>query len=467
MSYYILNFTKQSTFNPIKIIVIKFHWNTILIYCKAFIFLLALQTGSVVYSQQELTLKQAWDYTKHNNYTLQQQEVLISKMTEEVSIQKIGYLPTFNAFASYNYVSELARIDIPILLPGLNIPTIEAGVNNQYDLGFMVLQPIFLGFRTTNLVKSATQQLHAQTVQKAVVQNGLLLQVGLLYYNIQLNLMQQDVLSESIKRANNQLQRMHNLFDADQITAFDTLEVANRKLQLHNHLLKLDNLNQILVSKLGHILNKEDLPNIERLTPESVDLTLKELTDYQNQAVQQRPELQQILSLQQAQSFGMKALKSAYYPQIYSSFSYHYARPGVNFFKDEWMDYYTAGVKLQWNLWNWKKDQRKVRQMSYEKQRLGLQNQQLIQNIQQQVKEAYQQLKTTLQQIQLQKQLLQQEKERYRITEEKYQQGQISALDVSTAEHALTQAHLEQQKNYINWYQYRLQLDFANGKIGN
>ena len=76
-------------------------------------------------------------------------------------------------------------------------------------------------------------------------------------------------------------------------------------------------------------------------------------------------------------------------------------------------------------------------------------------------------MKTTLQQIQLQKQLLQQEKERYRITEEKYQQGQISALDVSTAEHALTQAHLEQQKNYINWYQYRLQLDFANGKIGN
>ncbi|MBL7093511.1 TolC family protein [candidate division KSB1 bacterium] len=467
MSYYILNFTKQSTFNPIKIIVIKFHWNTILIYCKAFIFLLASQIGTALYSQQGLTLKQAWDYTKHNNYTLQQQEVLISKMTEEVSIQRAGYLPTLNALASYNYVSELAQLDIPITVPGINIPSIEAGVNNQYDLTFMVVQPIFLGFRTKNLVSSAKQQLQAQSIQKVVVENTLLLQVGLLYYNIQLNLMQQDVLRESIKRADNQLQLMRNLFEADQITAFDTLEVANRILQLNNTVLKLDNLNQVLVLKLGHILNKENLPEIEQLTTESIDLTLKDLADYQNQAKQQRPELQQISSLHKAQTFGMKATRSAYYPQIYSSFSYHYARPGVNFFKDEWMDYYAAGVNLQWNLWSWKKNQRKVQQMKYEVHRLGLQNQQLIQNIQQQVKEAYQQLKTTLQQIQLQKQLLQQEKERYRITEEKYQQGQISALDVSTAEHALTQAHLEQQKNYINWYQYRLQLDFANGKIGN
>ena len=431
------------------------------------IFLLAFQTASVVYGQQGLTLKQAWEITRQNNYTLQQQEIMISKIAEEVFIQKAGYLPTFNASASYNYISELARLDIPITIPGLNIPAIEAGVNNQYDLAFMVLQPIFLGFRTKNLVKSANQQLQAQTVQKAVVQNGLLLQVGLLYYNIQLNLMQQDVLNERIKRADTQLQRMHNLFEAAQITAFDTLEVANRKLQLNNHLFKLHNLNQILVSKLGHILNKENLPEIKRLTPGSVELTLKELTDYQRQAIQQRPELQQIFSLQQAQSFGMKALKSPYYPQIYSSFSYHYARPGVNFFEDEWMDYYTAGVKLQWNLWNWKKDQRKVRQMSYENKRLELQNQQLIQNILQQVKEAYQHLKTTFQQIQLQEQLLHQEKERYRIFEEKYQQGQLSALDVSMADHALTQTHLEQKKNYINWYQYRLQLDFATGVIGN
>jgi len=428
---------------------------------------LVFQTGAVVYAQHGLTLQQSWQITQKNNYTLQQQEILISKIAEEVSIQKTGYLPTFSAAASYSYISELARLDLPITVPGLNIPTIEAGVNNQYNLGVMVMQPIFLGFRTKNLVNSANQQLQAQTVQKTVVQNTLLLQVGLLYYNIQLNLMQQDVLSESIKRANNQLQLMRNLFEAAQMTAFDTLEVANRKLQLKNQLLKLDNLNQILNTKLGHILNKEDLPEIERLTPEAVALTLKELTDYQNQAIQQRPELQQILSLQKAQSFGMKALKSVYYPQIYSSFSYHYARPGVNFFKDEWMDYYAVGVNLQWNLWNWKKDQRKVQQMNYEVQRLQLQNQKLVQDILQQVKEAYQHLKTTFQQIQLQKQLLKQEKERYRITEEKYQQGQVSTLDISTAEHALTQAHLEQQKNYINWYQYRLQLDFATGIIGN
>lgn len=437
------------------------------VYIMIFVFLLAFQIESDLNAQQGLTLQQSWNLTRQNNYTLQQQEILISKIAEQVAIEKTNYLPTFSAAASYNYISELAQLDLPIKVPGLTIPSIEAGVNNQYDLAVMVVQPIFLGFRTKNLVRSANQQLQAQTVQKAVVQNTLLLQVGHLFYNIQLNMLQQDVLTESIQRADNQLKLLRNLFEAEQVTAFDTLEVANRKLQLKNQLLKLDNLKKIMITQLSHILNKKGLPEIERIATESVELSLKSLTDLQHQAVSSRPEQLQISALQKAQLFGKKALQSAYYPQIYSIFSYHYARPGVNFFEDQWMDYYTAGVNLHWNLWNWKKDQRKVQQMKYKVQHLELQNQQLIQNILQQVKEAYQHLKTIKQQIQLQKQLLLQEKERYRITEKKYQQGQATALDISTAEHALTQAQLEQQKNYITWYQYRLQLDFATGEIGN
>lgn len=131
------------------------------------------------------------------------------------------------------------------------------------------------------------------------------------------------------------------------------------------------------------------------------------------------------------------------------------------------MDYYVAGVKLQWNLWSWKKDQRKVQQAKLEVQGLELQNQQLIQDIVYQVKEAYQHLQTTQHQIQLQQKLVAQEKERYRITEEKYQQGQATTLDISAAENELTKAQLEQQKNYITYLQYRLQLDFATGIIGN
>ena len=203
------------------------------------------------------------------------------------------------------------------------------------------------------------------------------------------------------------------------------------------------------------------------MSTESLALTLKNLTDYQKQAISQRPELQQIVALQQAQTFRMKALTSAYYPQVYSSFSYHYARPGINFFEDQWMDYYVAGVNLQWNLWSWKKDQRKVQQAKLEVQRLELQHQQLIQDIFYQVKEAYQHLQTTLRQIQLQQKLVAQEKERYRITEEKYQQGQATTLDISAAENELTKAQLEQQKNYITYLQYRLQLNFATGIIGN
>jgi outer membrane protein TolC len=59
-----------------------------------------------------------------------------------------------------------------------------------------------------------------------------------------------------------------------------------------------------------------------------------------------------------------------------------------------------------------------------------------------------------------------QERERYRITENKYSEGLATNLDLSTAETSLIEAELQLQQNYIRWYQYHLQLDFATGGIG-
>ena len=423
-------------------------------------------SGSGAASPQTLTLEDAWRIALSNNLSLQQQEKLLSQAREELAIQKAGYLPTLSTLATYGYTSEIAKFQVPIAFPGIPPIDIEAGTKDRYDLAAQIDQPLFTGFRTRNLVKSASEQFRAQSAQKDVTSNQILLQVGLLYYQIQLDYLQQKVLEQAIQRADRHLEKVRSFYWAEQRTAFDTLEVANRKLQLQSQLEKLRDLHPVLVSRLAHLLSLDYAPEVPELSVENADLTLGDLNEYQNVAISNRPELRQIGFAQRGQSFRVKALKSAYFPQLYASASYHHAKPGVNFFKDEWMDYYTLGLSLRWQLWNWKQDQRQVQKARLDYERLDLQSQQLLLDVRQQVTEAFQQLQTVRQQIELQRQLVTQERERYRITKENYEQAHATSLDLSMAENTLTSAELTLKQNYIEWLQNRLQLQSATGRIG-
>ncbi len=434
--------------------------------CMFLLFFLWVHTALAGGPSPSLSLKQAWEMMLANNLNLQQLDQKLRQLQLEERIQKTQFLPSFGTSVSYHYISETARLTLPFQIPGVPMRDIEAGVKNQYDLAVFVNQPIFTGFRTRNLVKLAQSQKQATQLQKKILQNQLLFQTGQLYYSIQLNLLQQQVLQKSIERVGLQLQKVRNFFLADQATAFDTLEVANRKLQLQNQRQKLRSLQLILLSKLRHVLNAETLPTIQPIAPEKTSLKLDSLGYFLDQAWAYRPELQRLASLQKAQSFRIKATQSALLPQVYANFSYHYAKPGVNFFANEWMSYYTVGVNLQWQLWNWKRDQYRVQQARLEMQNLSLEQQNLVREIQQQVEEAYQHLQTTREQIQLQKQFVAQERERYRITENRYDQGLATPLDLRSAENSLTGAELQLQQNYIEWFQFRLQLEVATGEIG-
>lgn len=432
---------------------------------KRWISICVFLVSAPLWAQNSLTLSEAWDIALENNISLQLQEKAIRQAQKEVSAQKTGYLPSFSAMATFNYQSELPTLVLPFSLPGVQ-SGIKIGVEDQYDLGVAVNQPIFTGFRTTNLVKAARETEQAQTIQKTSAKNQLLLQSGMLYYDLQLNLTQQAVLQEAIQRVDYHLQQVRNFYFAAQAAAFDTLEAANRKLLYQSQLQNLKNVYRVQLTKFRHVLNTGELVDVDRQSIENVDLSLAQLDGFLAAALRNRPELMQIMALQRAESYRAKSLSSAYFPQVYASASYHYARPGVNFFASNWMTFYTLGVGLQWEFWNWNRDRRRVEQSRLEYQKLDLQSQQLLLDVKQQVTEAYEMLQSTRDQILLQRRIVAQEHERYRITENTYVEGLATNLDLSTAETSLIDAELQLQQNYILWYQYRLQLDFATGGIG-
>jgi outer membrane protein len=414
---------------------------------------------------QIASLEQAWQIALQSNLSLKMQELLLKEVHEEMTIQEMKYLPTISATGGYSYTSEIATLEVPIALPNLSPISIEAGTHNHYDIAASIQQPLFTGFRTYNLAKSAGNQYRAQTMQKTAAQNQILLNVGEFYYEIQLNKLQQNVLGQAIERAGHHLENMRSFFVAQQATSLDTLEVSNRKLELLIQLEQLRRVYGILASSLAHLLDLESAPELLELQVGVPDMTLDELAQYQDEAIRNRPELRQAGFLRQAQSSRLNALRSVFFPQIYAGAAYHYARPGVDFFRDEWMSYYTVELMASWELWNWTQDEREVEKAQLELKGFDLQSRQIEQDIRQQVSEAFQRLQGVRDQVGLQEQLVKQEQEHYRITLARFEQARATSLDLSNAEKTLTSAELTLRQNLVEWLECKLQLQFALGSF--
>jgi len=405
-----------------------------------------------------LTLEQLWQITDNNNLSLMQQEKMISRAREEIAIQQTNYYPSVStsAYGAWMFFNKT--------------PSIFQGDQKDVTLNVFSLnvnQTIFTGFRIKNSVAYAEENFHAQSLEKEISRNSLFFEVGQLYYNIQSNLLQEQVLTESINRIENQLIKIKNLLSAQQATAFDTLELANKKLQIQTQLSSLKGQTDIIESQLRYMINEPNLTGLDKSGEFTADITLGDISDYFQLAIEKRPEMRQVAARKRGQSHFTNALEAAYYPMISASGAYNKARLDGFIFDGSWFDFYSVFLTLQWELWSWKKDKRKVQQSKLEIERIEIASQDLILSIEQQVRTAYRMLEITRDQMLLQQRLVEQETERFRQTRERYQQGLTSVLDLNSAENDLTSAQLELQKSKILWHKNKLQLDYATGNIGN
>ena len=424
------------------------------------VFWLILILPTLLIGQEKLSLEQSWVIALKNNYTIQQQENLIKKAQEEIVIQKTDYYPSL----STSGLLARANFDnFPMKLPFQSGD--ESGKVGIDLVSLTINQSIFSGLKTKNLVASAHERLLAQQIKKSMIQNMVLLEVGNLYYEIHYNLLQQKVLEASINRINNQQKNIYNLYASEQATPFDTLEISNKKLQIVNQLAILQDAEKILWSNFKYLLNEDELPQLNPLSPGTIQFIILDQTDNIQQAIQTRPELKNLSAEKKAQLIYSDVLKARYYPHLSASFGFNLLKMTGDLFIDEWTNFYSVMINFQWELWNWNRDSKKVQQTRLDIQNIELQESQLIQDIKHQIKVAFQNLQSSQKKIKLQQKLVGQEKERYRITEERYNQGMATFLDLDSSELAYTEAETELHKYYITWYKNRLQLDFATGII--
>ena len=372
-----------------------------------------------------------------------EQQKILTFEKERISLDRkkltTTFLPEINFNGVYNHQSEIAELSLPFLpIPG---GSIKAGVYDQYDFSVQLRTLLFDGLsrihRRHLLNTSLDEQSYRLGYRKKEVQFQVYSQAYQYLYRVQtLN-----ALSNSMARLALQQQRVHALFEQGFASSIDTLDISSRMNEIKLQRITLKSTIKQALHDLEFLTGIAKIDSVI-VSPSATQFTLPS----SGQAFARLGENfdLQILNFRlQKLNFLKKQQYSNYLPKMYLAFAYHYGRPGVNFFEDKWIDYWTVGVQFSWNIWRWGRDRASIQQQDYALRQISLQKQFIQRSTETKVRKYLQQLREMSEQQRLLETMIQEKQKKYELIKQRWEQGQQTTLDVLQAERELTDIEIK------------------------
>jgi outer membrane protein len=361
--------------------------------------------------------------------------------SSEVGVQR---LPQIKLGASYTRLSDVPPFVIgplPPLLPGT--VTLSPSLVDNYSARLTLQQPLFTGFRLQGLADGAEYSAKAASEEFAKDKSDLVYGIRSAYWSLYKANEFKKVVDENVGQVRAHLNDVKNLFAQGIVTKNEVLKV---EVQLSNVLvLQLDAANNVRLAMLG-------LNNIlgTPLTNE-VELTTgitRQPQEYGgadalvSRALDRRPELRAMDDRVKAGESAVTAARSGWFPQVYLTGNYTYARPNQRIFPsiDQFKDTWDVSLSVSLDIWNWgttiHQTNQAQAQLAQARDGLG----QLRDGITLEVTQNLLNLNETRDKIAVAEQGVAQAEENYRITNEKFKSGLALNSDLLDAEVALLQA---------------------------
>ncbi len=411
-----------------------------------------------------LDLQEALQLVRQKNLVLLMQAESRAYAELEEEVHRTARLPSLDFAFSTSYVSKVNQIDLR-RATGIPNARVRLGGHDRSEFALGVRQPLFTGFALTSKEDLARLATLEQETRQEVLTNEVIHGVCILFYTSRKLTSQEKILDASLDRLHVVMRNVRNLFDAAQVMAFDTLQVHNQALAVEIEREDLRRRQRLVALQLARLLNLPERPELAAIAVATTTEEVEGLDVLHERALAKRPELHQVRLVQQTADLQKKLARAAYFPAVYAQGSWHYAKPGLDPVRDEWMNYFSAGVGLEWNLWRWGGDQKRVEQTIVRRRQLTLEEQEQINRIEFEVSEARENLLFSRKQLGLAERLAQQERERYRIVVSQHESGVVSTNDLTTAEIDLTRAELQVEQARIQYQVYLADLRKAVGSI--
>jgi len=324
---------------------------------RVYLFLMIQAVLATLNAQDTINLRICLENAKLNAPRYRDSELIRSGA--ELKQQNIGtsWLPSLNLNGKATWQSDVVEINFENAPIPLELPAIP---KDQYSISLDVRQMIYDGGLTKKLRE---YELSSENVDLKQVE------VDLFTLKDQVNQSYLGILLLQENRKNLEL-TLSNLKEREKVlesAVSNGLSSNNDLLTLRVEILKLlQALDEIDSRKSSLLATLNVLTGMDLSEDAVLEMPYFESGD---SIVPERPELE-LFRLQQNlldASIGLKMTERM--PKLYAFGQAGYGRPGYNMLSSTFDTYYMAGIMLQWNIWDWKKNSRE-RQMLEQKQQM-------------------------------------------------------------------------------------------------
>lgn len=328
----------------------------------------------LVFAQQVLTLEECYDLAE-NNYPLAKQVGLLEeKTTTEINIIQKEKLPQLHLNAQATYQSDV--IQFPMQLPDA---TVEPPNKDQYRATLDVNQLIYHGGSIAANTKLKQAELQTQQQQVAVNLYTLKTRINQNYFSVML-------FQEQIKQQHSKMEQLDGrLKEIGSGVKYGAILPATEQL-LRAEILKLEQ--QLLETDHNR---KKALDNLASLLSQKLDsntVLARPSILIADGTVSNRPELK-LFELQENQlQTSKEVISKANYPRLSGFAQAGYGNPGLNMLDNSFQDFYMAGLKLNWNVFDWGKTKERKQTVDISKEILSTEKETFVLNTTMQLNEA-------------------------------------------------------------------------------
>ena len=303
---------------------------------RLIIFLIALTTLPSM-AQQSITLDECYSLVTQNYPLAKQSELLEAQNKLEAAVISNAKLPQLSLDAQATYQSDV--IEIPIPNSG-----IEPLNKNQYRATLSVNQLIYNGGITEASLGVKTAQLKTKQKQVEVGIYNLKQQINQLYFSI---LLSQET-GLLLKAKQTQLQA--KLKEVTSGIKYGMLLPFSDKV-LEAELLKINQQFQELESNKNSII--ETLSSLISEPLDATTLFQNPIIEAQLQTEFTRPELELFQFKKDEIESSETLISKQNAPKLLGFATGGYGNPGLNMLDNSFQPFYTVGVKLHWNVFDW------------------------------------------------------------------------------------------------------------------
>ena len=404
-----------------------------------FFFIAALTLGSVS-AQELLTPEQALSLTLENNFG-----ILVSKISEaqaenNASILNTGFLPTLTATSGAN----IARDNQEAVFQDGNSRTVDGAETKRYNASVNLNVTLFDGFGRYYNYQRLKEQYELSGLQVRQTIEQTLLQLYAAYYEVARLDESVRILEQTFQNSKKRLQRAEKRFEFGSVTGLDVL---NAKVDLNSDSISLLGQRQALLNAKRSLntLLARDLETAFEVSPMVAFLSSDALQNYKESYQANNTRLLLNRSNQEISELGLKAQKSTLIPRLSANGAYGYSEgqfPATGFLASNNTVGLSAGINLNWNLFQSGSQQVGIRNARLALEATQLQEKQIEQEVLRDLRNAEGNYRNALEVYRLQQENVTTASENYRRAQSQFELGQITSIELRQAQINLLNAEL-------------------------